>query len=86
MGGIRIRLNQLQLAFADWIARERRRLAVVHGRKQTNGAPTDEATALWRDVLGARCEYAAWLWLKPTEWRYLEDKVNNALWGLSDEL
>ena len=66
-----VTLAPLHVDFADAVARQRRADAVRKGRPSWNGAPIENAAALALDTLGARCECAAYLALKPCRWNHL---------------
>jgi hypothetical protein len=73
-------LEREHIKFADWVALRRMEEAIEQDREPGNGAPTDYNTALKFDVLGARCEAAAKIYLNPVKWNYLAKKIS----GLAD--
>lgn len=67
---VRVSLSQVHIDYSDDIARKRHENAKANNIKGGNGGPEakDGDAALEIDILGARGECAAYLWLKPIEW------------------
>jgi hypothetical protein len=65
---VRVRLEPLHINFADHVAGRRYTTARELGREFDPTQPTDYESAIGRDILGARCEAAAKLFLNPVRW------------------
>ena len=61
-----IKLEQQHIDYADdKVAKPRREAAKRLHRTPRNGASGEDVAAMAQDLLGARCECAGYLWLKP---------------------
>lgn len=68
-----ITLEREHIEFADDLARRWLESATSKNRPPTNGAPTDRKKAHKLDIIGARCEAAAKLYLNPVKWNICEN-------------
>jgi hypothetical protein len=68
-----IQLQQNHIEYSDTLGIRRNTLARAEGRKAKFHLGTPEE-AEWMDVMGARCECAAYLWLRPIVWnRWIQE-------------
>jgi hypothetical protein len=82
----RVVLTVAQISACDRLGELRREKAKRLRRKPGNKAPTDDAVALAMDILGMRCEYAGYVWVKAATgscvWNWqIVDNVTD-LWDL----
>jgi len=79
-----ITLEQKHIDFADKVARRRRAYAIQRNRPAYFGAPTENDAALELDLIGARAELAAKLFLNPVKWHAFEERTVTDLPDLED--
>jgi hypothetical protein len=63
-------LQEKHIKYSDWIARERRKLAIEMNRKPGTNCTTENNQALAYDILGMRCECAGYLFFQPVKWHW----------------
>lgn len=72
-----VTLSDFQDDYAAMVARRRREAAVEKDRPARNGCPEDPEKAFAYDLLGARCECAAYIALKPCKWNRFSQRVDD---------
>lgn len=77
MGGVWLDLKPEHIEFSDNLAMRRHVAAFKNNRPGKNGAPTTGVAAEAFNIMGARCECAAYLWAKPVKWHSFGESVRD---------